>query len=294
MSRLSGSLGGRFTITTEVKPPRGPDITQFTGEIKVIKSLKGITAVNVIDSPSARLFMSSLGASIMLEQNGLEPIFQMVCRDRNMLALESDLISAAAFGVENILALTGDHPSRGASDHPNAKPVYDLDSTSLIKTIAMMNEGMDITGGKLNAKTNFYVGGAISPAVKPVEPEVFKVKRKLDAGAEFFQTQVVFDAALIEGFMLKADELVGDIRGKVIVGLIPLASEKMIGFLNRLPGIKVPDNIAKRVSSSKEPVEEGINVSLELVDNIKSIGLGGVHIMPVGRVNTLKKIVEQI
>ena len=294
MSRLSESVGKRFTVTTEVKPPRGPDTTEFMEELGVIRGLGGVTAVNVIDSPSARLFMSSLGASVMLRQNGVEPIFQMVCRDRNMLALESDLISAASFGIENILSLTGDHPTMGASDHPDAKPVYDLDSTSLIKTISLMNEGVDITGKELNGKTSFYVGGAVSPSVKPVEAEVLKVKRKLSAGACFFQTQVVFDVGVLEDFMAKAEGLVGNIRGKVIVGVIPLASEKMIRFLNRLPGIRIPDYVSARVSDSNDPVEEGVNIVLELIEDIKSADLGGVHIMPVGRVNTLKRIVEQL
>ncbi len=294
MSRLSESVGGKFTITTEVKPPRGPDTTEFTEEMRLIKSLKEITAVNVIDSPSARLFMSSLGASIMLEQNGLEPIFQMVCRDRNVLALESDLISAAAFGIDNILALTGDHPIRGASDHPNAKPVYDLDSTSLIKTISEMNEGRDITGWELNGKTGFYVGGAISPSVRPMEPEVLKVKRKMDAGAQFFQTQAVFDTESLESFMSKADELVGDIRKQVIVGVIPLASEKMIAFLNRLPGITVPEDVAARVSGAEDPVSEGVTVAVETIESVKSMGLGGTHIMPVGRTKTLQRILERL
>jgi methylenetetrahydrofolate reductase (NADPH) len=294
MSKLSESLGGGFTLTTEVKPPRGPDTFKFRQDLEVIRGLKKITAVNVIDSPSARLYMSSLGASVLLKQAGLEPIFQMVCRDRNVLALESDLISAAAFGVENILALTGDHASLGASDHPKAKQVFDLDSTSLIKTIAMMNGGSDITGGRLNAETGFYVGAAISPTVTPVEPQVLKVKRKLDAGAEFFQTQVIFDTAAIEDFMLAADELVGDIRRKVIVGVIPLASEKMIAFLNRLPGIDVPEGVGRRVTSSKNSLEEGVMVALELIDGVKSLGLTGAHIMPVGRMNALESIVRQL
>jgi methylenetetrahydrofolate reductase (NADPH) len=294
MSSLSQTIGRKFTITTEVKPPRGPDTTKFRQELEAVRKLRTITAVNVIDSPSARLFMSSLGASIMLSQYGIEPIFQMVCRDRNLLALESDLLSAAAFGIENILALTGDHPLRGASDHPNARPVYDLDSTSLIRTITTMNGGEDPTGVELNGKTSFYPGAAIGPNVRPIEPEVIKVKRKLNAGACFFQTQAVFDANALEDFMVRADRLVGDIRPKVIAGIIPLASEKMIGFLDKLPGIHVPDATAKRVIGAKDQSAEGIAVSLELIDEIKRLGLGGVHIMPVGRTATLEAIVKNI
>jgi len=294
MSRLSESMGKGFVITSEVKPPRGPDTTRLREELGFIKDLKRITAVNVIDSPSARLLMSSLGAGILLKQYGIEPIFQMVCRDRNMLALESDILSASAFGIENILALTGDHPRRGASDHPNAKPVYDLDSTSLLRTLSMMNEGKDPSGVELNAKTGFFLGAAINPNSRPLEPEVLKVKRKMDAGARFFQTQAVFDAENIEDFMLRSDRLVGDIRKSVIVGIIPLASDKMVAFLNRLPGIHVPDQTAKRIAESKDQTQEGIAVSLDAIDRIKRLGLAGVHIMPVGRMNTLKALVEKI
>jgi methylenetetrahydrofolate reductase (NADPH) len=294
MSRLSELVGRKFVVTTELTPPRGPDTSKFMEDVACARSLPKVAAVNVIDSPGARLFMSSLGASITLRQSGLEPIFQMVCRDRNMLALESDLLSAAAFGIENILALTGDHPKRGASDHPNARPVFDLDSTSLLRTVSMMNEGRDPTGVELNGKTRFYPGAAINPGVRPVEPEVLKVKRKLEAGARFFQTQAVFDTRQLADFMAKADRLVGDIRPKVIVGVIPLASEKMIAFLNRLPGLRVPEDVARRVVSSADPALEGIAVSLEMVDGIKRLGLGGVHIMPVGRMATLKAIVSQI
>lgn len=294
MSRLSDSVGRRFTVTTELKPPRGPDTSKFLEDIEYVKGLDKVTAVNVIDSPSARLFMSSLGASIMLEQGGVEPIFQMVCRDRNALALESDLISASAFGIENILALTGDHPSKGASDHPHTQPVYELDSTSLIAAVEGMNEGHDITGRDLKGKTAFYVGAAVSPSVKPGEVEALKVKRKMAAGARFFQTQAVFDAAVLEGFMQKTDELVGDIRKKVIVGLIPPVSEKMIAFLNRLPGIAVPDGIRSRVAGSGDPGEEGVNVCLELADQVKEQGMGGVHIMPVGRLTSLERILPYI
>ncbi len=294
MSSLSDTLGRRFTLTTELKPPRGPDTSGFLGEMEAVKRIGKITAVNVIDSPSARLFMSSLGASVMLRQNGIEPIFQMVCRDRNVLALESDLISAAAFGVENILALTGDHPKRGASDHPSALPVFDLDSTSLLSTVAMMNSGRDPSGVELNARCRFFPGAAVNPNVTPLEPEVLKMARKTAAGARFFQSQAVFDRRTLEAFLLKADALVGDVRKNVLVGMIPLASAKMIGFLNRLPGIRVPEDVARRVTSSADPQAEGVSVCLELIDDAKALGLAGVHIMPVGRLGSLEGIVGSL
>jgi methylenetetrahydrofolate reductase (NADPH) len=293
MSALQKKIGKKFIITTEVKPPRGPDTTGFQEEIGQIKSNKKITAVNVIDSPSARLFMSSLGASILLKQGGLEPIFQMVCRDRNMLALESDLISAQAFGITDILALTGDHPGRGKSDHPRVKPVYDLDSTSLLKTISLMNCGETPAGVKLNKKTSFFPGAAISPQVNPALPEILKTKRKIQAGARFFQTQAVFDTQKLGEFLDLTDENIQDIRKNIIVGVIPLTSERMIKFLNNLPGIRIPKPMSKKIIESENPEETGVNIAINTIDEIRKMGVGGVHIMPVGKTQTLHKILDK-
>jgi len=294
MSKLSESIGRGFTLTTELMPPRGADIKGFVEYVARVRSLSGITAVNVIDSPSARLHMSSLGASVMLLQNGLEPIYQMVCRDRNCLALQSDLLSASAFGIENVLALTGDHPARGASDHPFTKPVYDLDSTSLIAAIKKLNMSRDIIGRTLTGATSFTIGAAVSPTIDPAEPEALKVERKLAAGAQFFQSQAVFQSADIESFMAIVEETLPEMRKKVLVGIIPLSSMRMIGFLNGLPGIIVPEKIAARVKDAKDPQEEGVAVSTEIIDEIKSVGFGGAHIMPVGHLDSLEKILSAL
>lgn len=294
MSKLSENIGKRFIITTEMTPPVGPDTKEFLDKVFILSQLYKITSVNVIDSPSARLFMSSLGASIILQNNGIEPIFQMVCRDRNSLALESDLISAAAFGIQNVLALTGDHPKRGASDHPTTEPVFELDSTSLMKSISLMNEGTDLSGTKLNAKTFFFVGGALSMGANPIEPEIYKIRRKLSAGASFFQTQAVFDVQTLENFLAKSEPVVGDLKDKILVGVIPLASPKMVSFLNSLPGINVPESGAQRIRDAKDPVEEGVSQAVELIDAIKSLGFSGAHIMPVGKMTSLERILETL
>jgi 5,10-methylenetetrahydrofolate reductase len=156
-----------------------------------------------------------------------------------------------------------------------------------------MNQGMDPTGVELNAKTNFFSGAALNPNMRPIEPEVLKLKRKMDAGAKFFQTQAVFEASVMEKFLLNAEKLVGDIRPKIVVGIIPLASERMIQFLNRLPGIRVPTDVSHRVIHSKDPAAEGIAVAVETIDKIKGFGLGGAHIMPVGRMAALNQIVKK-
>ena len=295
MSKLSENIGKRFVYTVETKPPHGPDLFEFKEKIEVYKRIwPKIHGINVVDNLASRLFMSSLSASISLKQGGLEPVMQVVCRDRNVIALESDLIGASAFGIENVLALTGDHPKSGSSDHKNVKPVYELDATSLIKVISMMNDGLEINGKSLNKPTNFFVGGAVSPGVKPLEPEVLKLKRKITAGAQFFQTQLVFKADVMENFLSTTDKMMGDVRGKILLGVMPVSSEKTISFLNKLPGIRVPDETVKRVKSSKDPVEEGAAITLELIDEAKKLGLAGAHIMPVSGVKTLEKIVSQL
>ncbi|MCX6695203.1 MAG: methylenetetrahydrofolate reductase [Candidatus Altiarchaeota archaeon] len=295
MSTLSENMGRKFVYTVETKPPHGPDLSEFMEKIEVYKRLSNkIHGVNVVDNLASRLFMSSLSSSILLKQNGVEPVMQLVCRDRNVLAMESDLIGAAAFGIQNVLVLTGDHPKSGSSDHRNVRPVYELDSTSLIKVVSLMNSGVEINGKPLNKPTEFFVGGAVSPGVKPLEPEVLKLKRKIAAGARFFQTQVVFQESVMERFLNLSDRMVGDVRGKIILGLIPVSSEKTINFLNKLPGIKVPPEISSRIKSAKDPVEEGAQITLELVDKAKSMGLAGAHIMPVSGVKALERIFNEL
>lgn len=296
MSKLSENFGKKFIVTGEAAPPKGPDLTPFMKEVEELKPLwNKLYGINVVDIPGSIMLMSSLGASIILQQNGLEPVFQMVCRDRNMLALQADLLSAQAFGIENVLSLAGDHPDCASSDHPGAKPVYDLDSTSLIVTIKKMNEGFDLAGNKLNAKTHFFVGGAVAPGVKPVEPEMFKMKRKLKAGADFIQTQAVFEPKLVEDYLAKYEKEVGvDDRKKVCVSLVPLYNYGMVKFLRTMPGVVISEETGKRIKDAKDPLEEGVNICIELVDKAKELGVAGVHIMPAGKMAALVKILENI
>jgi 5,10-methylenetetrahydrofolate reductase len=296
MSKLSENFGKKFIVTGEAAPPKGPDTTPFLKEIEELKPLwPKLYGVNVVDIPGSILLMSSLGASIILKQHGLEPVYQMVCRDRNMLALQADLLSAAAFGIENVLSLAGDHPACKSSDHPRAKPVYDLDSTSLIVTIKKMNEGFDLAGNKLNAKTKFFVGGAVAPGVKPIEPEMFKMRRKLLAGADFIQTQAVFEAKLVEDYLAKYEKTVGvDDRKKVCMSLVPLYSYGMVKFLRTMPGVVISEETGQRIKKAKDPLEEGVAICVELVDKAKELGVAGIHLMPAGKITALVKILENI
>lgn len=296
MSKLSENFGKRFIVTGEIAPPRGPDLTDFYEEIEIYKPLmKKLDGINVVDIPGSLLLLSSLGAAIVLQQHRLEPVFQMVTRDRNVLALEADLISASAFDIENVLALTGDHPKVRSGDHPNARPVFELDSSSLIKTIIGMNKGFDITARKLNKSTNFFIGAALAPGVNPLEPEIYKTKRKLNAGADFFQTQAIFEPKLMENFLRKYKRLLGeDIRKRISMSIVPLYDWGMVKFLRTMPGVVISEETGKRIKNAKDPVEEGTNIASELIDCAKEIGMAGVHLMPAGKIEILVKLIESL
>lgn len=296
MSELSKNLGKSFLVTAEISLPRGPDLAEFMHEIGEFKKLTPkLHGVNAVDNPGAMLRMSSLAASIMLKQNGLDPIYQLVGRDRNQLALQADLIGAAAFGIENVLALTGDHPTCDSSDHPRAKAVFDLNSVTLIKAIKLMNRGKNFAGGNLNKPTDFFIGAALAPNAANVEGEIYKTKKKIDAGVDFFQTQVVFESISVEDFLDRYESLIKeDIRGRVLVGALPLYSYDILKFLRKMPGIVVSNKIEKRMKEADDPVEEGINIAAEVIDGAREMGAGGVHIMPIGKVEGLVKLMETL
>lgn len=295
MSKLSENLGKRFVITGEIAPPRGPDLTVFNEDVKSFKKLWGkLDAVNVVDNPGSMLLMSSLACSILLKENGLEPVYQLTCRDRNIFALESDLIAASAFGIENVLALTGDHPACHSSEHPEAFGVFELDSASLIKLIKNMNNGLDGAGRRLNAKTKFYTGAALAPGAKPIEPEIQKLKRKLLAGAGFFQTQAIFEPNVMGTFLEKTERQIGDQRKKTTMSIVPLYSYDMYLFLTKIPGVIISEKTALKIKNSKNPVEDAVDMALTLVDQAKKMGLAGVHLMPAGKMKAFIKMFDRL
>ena len=294
MSKLRDRFGKEFLATSEISLPKGPDTKRFLAEIdEYKKNSKKLHAVNVVDNPGAMLLMGSLPASIMLKQKGLEPVYQVVGRDRNQLAIQADLIGAAAFGIDNVLALTGDPPNAESSDHPKAKGVFDLTSVSMIKAIKLLNNGKAYSGVELNAPTDYFVGAALAPAAKNIEGEIRKTEKKIDAGVDFFQTQVVFESSVIENFFEKYESATGtDIRAKTLVGVLPLYSVGLARFLRKIPGIYISDEIEKRIKDAKDPLEEGVAISAEVLDYAKENGLAGIHIMPAGKVLGLLKMLE--
>ncbi len=255
MSRLRESLErGEFVVTGEVAPPLGTDLEPMLASARRLAPF--CNALNVTDNQGAALHLSSLGGAHALLAEGIEPIWQQTCRDRNRLALQSDLLSAWTLGIENVLVVTGDDPRMG--DHPQARGVFDLDSTQLIDVVAGMNAGHDMLGRELNGATDFFVGGAVFPEAEPWEAQLGRAQRKSAAGARFFQTQAVMD---VEKFARAADALRPS-GAKLIAGVLLLKSPRVVRFINeRLAGLMVPDEIAARIERAADPMREGSRIS---------------------------------
>jgi 5,10-methylenetetrahydrofolate reductase len=211
-----------------------------------------------------------------LKQLGLDPIFQITCRDRNRLALQSDLLSASVLGIENILILTGDHPASG--DHPQAKPVYDVDSIQLLEIVKRLQHGKDMSGNDLSGKPRFLAGAVVNPSADPLEPELIKMEKKISQGAEFFQTQGVYDIVKFKEFMKQ----VKGYRIPIIAGVILLKSAKMAQYMNEnVAGIFVPDNLIKEIDSAKDKTAKSVEIAARMIKELKEAA-NGVHIMPIG------------
>ena len=287
MSRLRDKLErGEFVITGEVAPPHGTD---YSAMLESVRKLAPVCdALNVTDNQGATLHLSSLAASRVVLDNGegCEPIFQQTCRDRNRLALQSDLLAAWTLGLENVLVVTGDDPRGG--DHPKAKGVFDLDSTLLIDVTRKMNEGTDMNGTPLDGATDFYIGGALFPEAEPWEIQLDRAYQKIDAGARFFQTQAVTD---VDKFA-RAAEALAPTGAKLIAGVLLFKSPRVIKFINeRLAGLMVPDSIADRITSAADPLEEAVAIATEQVRELREIA-HGVHIMPLGADDAVARIIE--
>jgi methylenetetrahydrofolate reductase (NADPH) len=265
---------GRFVITSEAGPPKGVDVTKMLGEVDLLKSK--VDAFNVTDQQSSVMRLGSLAVSVLLRQRGAEPILQLTCRDRNRIALQSDLLSAYVLGIENVLCLTGDYVSLG--DHPDAKPVFDLDSVSLIDTAAALCEGHDLAGKELQGKPDFCIGAVVSPGAVPLEPQIIKMENKIRAGAQFFQTQAVYDLDQFAEFMRRVDHL----HVPVLGGIILLKSAGMARFMNRnVAGVHVPTELISRMEETDDKVAASISIASELARGMKQL-CQGVHIMALG------------
>jgi methylenetetrahydrofolate reductase (NADPH) len=283
---------GGFAVTAEAGPPRGgvASVMQRKGEI--LKSY--CDALNVTDNQTAIVRMSSISGCILLKQMGVEPVMQMVCRDRNRIALESDILGAVALGIGNFLCLTGDYQSFG--DHPTAKSVFDLDSIQLINTIRQMrDEKIFLSGEKISGEVPAFIGAAENPYADPFEYRVARLAKKVKAGADFIQTQAVYDLDKFAQYMKMITDQGLDKKVHILAGVIPIRSVGMARHMrDNVPGVAVPDKIVTRMEDAKDAKAEGLNITLEIIDQLKDIlGIHGIHIMAVGWEDIVPVIVEK-
>lgn len=266
---------GKFLVTSEVGPDKGCSTKKLLEEAELIRNK--VDGINVTDLQSSVMRLGSLAVSSILKQKGFEPIYQLTCRDRNRLALQSDLLSAAALGIENVLITTGDHPSLG--DHPQAKPVFDLDSVQLLQAARKLETGFDMNGNKLTGEApRFCLGAAVNPGADPLDPQLMKMEKKILAGAQFFQTQAVFDLKTFENFISKTEH----IKVPVIAGIILLKSSAMAEYMNKhVAGICVPDNLIKQMQETKDKKATSVEIAGRLIRELKPV-CRGIHIMSIG------------
>ena len=277
---------GEFLITAEVAPPKGGNPQHM---IEMAATLKGrVHAVNITDGSRAVLRMSSFAASIILQQQGIEPICQMACRDRNRIGLQSDLMGAHALGIRNILALTGDPVKAG--DHPDAKSVFDLESVRLLQLIEKLNNGFDSNDKALtDGALDLFVGAAVDPQCRSWSGLQKRFERKLAAGAEFFQSQMVTDFELFDKFM---NEIAAGCNKPILAGIFLLKSAKNARFINKcVPGVEIPEHIIDRLEKAKNPLEEGMKIAAEQVQIAQEL-CQGVHMMAVKREDLIVPVLD--
>ncbi len=279
---------GRFVVTAEVGPVKGTETKELLEDAELIK--EKVDAINVTDLQSSVMRLGSMAVCHLLVDHGVDPVFQMTCRDRNRLALQSDLLSAWVLGVRNVLALTGDHPTLG--DHPDAKPVFDLDSVSLLKVIGRLNEGFDMAGNELKGSPDFLPGAVVNPGADneaALEMQIIKMEKKIEAGAKFFQTQGIFDLDLFERFMKRVEGF----RVPVLGGIILLKSAGMARFMNKnVAGVFVPEPLIKEMEATKDKVRTSVGIAAHLVKGMKDL-CRGVHIMAIGWEKRVPMVLEE-
>ncbi len=284
--------GGYFAVTAEVGPPKGTlaNVVKRKGEL--LKSY--CDALNVTDNQTAIVRMSSWSGCILLKDMGIDPVMQMVVRDRNRIAIQSDILGAVALGIRNVLCLSGDHQKFG--NHPTAKGVYDIDSIQLIQTLkTMRDEKKFMNGEDISGEVQLFIGAAENPFADPFEYRVMRLVKKVKAGADFIQTQGIFDVGKFIKWMGMVRDQELDKKVHILAGVIPIKSVGMARYMrDNVSGISVPDAIVTRMEGAKDVKEEGVQIALETIDQIKEIdGIHGIHIMAVAWEDIVPVIVER-
>jgi 5,10-methylenetetrahydrofolate reductase len=283
---------GQFAVTAEAGPPKGTQGQMVQKKGEHLKTC--CDGVNVTDNQTAIVRMSSIAGCVLLKQIGLEPIMQMVCRDRNRIAIQSDVLGAVALGIGNILCLSGDHQKFG--NHPTAKNVFDLDSIQLIQAIKMMrDEHKFLCGEAIAGDVPLFIGAAENPFADPFEFRVIRLAKKVKAGVDFIQTQAIYDVAKFARWMEMVRDRGLDKQVHIMAGIIPVRAAGMARYMkDNVPGVYVPDQLVKRMEGTKSGKEEGLKIAVELIQQIREIkGVHGIHIMAVGWEEAVPQIAER-
>ena len=285
MSTKSTTLSqNKFIYTSELTPPKGIDLSKL---INTASDLNMIDAFNITDNHNSKMTMAPIGLARKLIENNIEPIYQITCRDRNSIAIQSDLLAAYSLGINNILCMSGESAKYG--DHPNAKDVFDINSEELIETLTKLNNGYDYANNKLDSVTNFNIGAVVNPGSNMLEKELIKFENKIKNGATFFQTQAIYDPEMLQSIIkIKEHKNI-----KIFAGFIPVKSVKMANYLNtKVPGINVPENIINLMESTDDPQKTCIEISKEIISEIKGMkGIDGIHIMALGWEHLIPKMI---
>jgi 5,10-methylenetetrahydrofolate reductase len=283
---------GRFAVTAEAGPPKGTSAAVMQRKAEALRYC--CDAANVTDNQTAIVRMSSLAGCVLMKQQGLDPVMQIVCRDRNRIAIQSDVLGAVALGIGNILCLSGDHQSFG--NHPTAKNVFDIDSIQLIAALkAMRDEKKFLCGEDISGEVPIFIGAAANPYADPFEFRVARLAKKVKAGAEFIQTQAVYDIDKFAKWMKMIVDKGLDKQTHILAGVIPIKSAGMARYMrDYVSGVTVPDEVVSRMEQAQDAKAEGAKLAVEIIEQVKEIpGIHGVHIMAVGWEDIVPEIVEQ-
>ena len=283
---------GKFAVTAEAGPPKGSSAIVIQRKAETLRN--SCDAVNITDNQTAIVRMSSLAGCVLIKQVGIEPVMQMVVRDRNRLALQSDILGAVALGIGNFLCLSGDHQSFG--NHPTAKGVFDIDSIQLIQMMKnMRDEKKFLNGEDISGELPLYIGAAANPYADPIDYRVNRLAKKIKAGVDFIQTQAIYDIPLFRKYMEDVCERGLDKQAHILAGIIPIRSLGMARYMRDfVSGVTVPDEIITRLEQATSVKEEGVKIVLEIIEQIKEIpGVHGIHIMAVGWEEIIQEITER-
>lgn len=283
MSKLKASLqAGHFTLTAELNPPKGINLQPLFDTVALLQD--NVSAFNITDSHTARMTISPVAVARLLLDQGVESILQMTCRDRNRIALQSDLLGAAALGITNVLCMSGDNPAAG--DHPDAKAVFDLDAITLLQAIQSMQTGNDLGGNRLRGTPTFMVGAVVNPVASNLDLELRRMAEKIEAGAQFFQTQAVYDPATFEKFM----QIAAKFKVPILPSVIMLKSGNMARNFNaKVPGVFVPEPIIQALDEAPVPADKSIDIMAQLITQLRPM-CQGVHLIAAGWESRLPRV----